>query len=164
MSWWIEFKRALQTRLAGDATLAALLGTSTFGNPSIYQEVGIPEAASMFPYLIVRQDDANQIHFQNTDCTALMFTVQARVGNKQKYGTDDPDVRADLIMARVYGDWYAQSGGTPTYGLHKWAAGSLSSGYTAGAMVRTIGPIVVQDDNVFGLAHSYTVHVSKQAA
>lgn len=158
MTWWIEFKQALQSRLTGDATLVALLATST----SIYQEIGSPETTSMYPYVVCRMNLVDPVHTQATDINAVTVDVQSRLGAKQKYGSDDPDVRADLIHARIYGDWLAS--GTPTYGLHKWAAGSLSSGYTAGAMVRTTGPIIVQDDNVFGLSTSFLCHISKQAA
>lgn len=161
MTWWIEFKQALQTRLTGDATLVALLANST----SIYQEIGSPETASMYPYIVCRVNLVDPVHTQGTDINVVTVDVQSRLGAKQKYGSDDPDVRADLIHARVYGDWVAQATHLPTYGLERWAAGSLAtSGYTAGSMVRTTGPIIVQDDNVFGLSTSFLCHISKQAA
>lgn len=159
-TWWIEFKQALQSRLTGDATLVALLANSS----SIYQEVGSPETASMYPYVICRMNLVDPVHAQGTDMNVVTVDVQSRLGMKQKYGTDNPDVRADLIHARIYGDWYANAGGLPTYGLHKWAAGALSSGFTAGSLVRTTGPIIIQEDNVFGLSVSFQGHISKQAA
>lgn len=164
-TWWYELKKAVQTRLTGDSTLVGLLANSS----SIYQDMGKPEAASMYPYLFLSfAPGATPNDGFRLNMSEVRFDVQSRVGTKQKYqsGVNDPDVQSDLILARVLGDWDAQTVGTgPTYGLDRWSPGSLgSTGYTGTDCYRENGPIVVQDDNVLGLVVTFKVIVQKTGA
>ena len=160
MSWWYELKAAVQTRLTGDATLVALLSAST----RVVDEIGTPETASMYPYIVKRFASVQPFDAFRTNISVVDIDVQARAGAKQQYGGSSPLTRVDAILARILGDWEAQTG-APTYGLDRWTHGALgSTGYTAGAMVRVSGPMPVQEDNVIGVVTTFRVHVSKQAA
>lgn len=162
MSWWYEIKKAVQSRLTGDTTLTGLLSAT---NP-IVDEIGTPETASMYPYLVRHWHDAavddtfSMSHFEQR------FDVQARLGAKQSYGvSSSPMNRLDAILKRVVGDWEEQSSHSASYGLHRWSPGSLgSTGYTAVDCRLVGGPSTVQEDNVLGVAVTFAVNVYKAGA
>lgn len=159
VSVWYEFKAAVQTKLTGDATLVALLGTS----PAIYEALPKTAYGGQYPFI------AKDFRFSRADSFtgavyAVDFDVQVRLESDGTYSTDSPLTRMDLILRRVLGDWDAQSTRVPTFGLDHWTPGALStSGYYADTVMVTGGPLNVQHDEVIGEVVSFRSLVSKTA-
>lgn len=163
-SAWYELAKAIDGRLIGDATLLALLDTAS--SASIYDTISKAAASGMYPYIVKRRDNIAPADGFRVNVDIVDFTVVVRLAVDQTYGSDTYMARMDLILKRIKGDWEEQTIGTaPTYGLDRWAPGALAStGYTATECYRTLGPVNVQEDDVFAEALSFRVMMSKSGA
>lgn len=159
VSVWYEFKAAVQTKLTGDATLVALLGTT----PAIYEALPKTAYSGQYPF-IAKEFRFNPVYIFNVAGYSVDFDVQIRLESDGTYGSDSPLKRMDLILRQVLGDWDAQSTRVPTFGLDHWTPGSLAtSGYYADTVMVTGGPLNVQHDEVIGEVVSFRSLISKTA-
>lgn len=160
-SAWGEFGVAVQTRLTGDATLVALLGTS----PAIYQSLPKTAYSGQYPFVVWNRDDSAPQDGFNQNMDLVNFTVKVELESDGTYGSDSPQQRMDLILKRVKGDWEEQATRAPSYGLDRWVPGALAStGYSVIAVQRSFGPTDGQNDELLTRVIGFRAWMFKNGA
>jgi len=151
-----DFITAIRARLIADTTLTGLLAA---GNASVGGELMAPRNVDGYPYVAIGIDDMSQADGFTIDVLNVLFTVTtvSRVGAGLIPPTN--------IMQRIYGDALSQVGRTPTYGLHRWAPGTIGTAPYAFncPLVYRSGQVQDTDEDHYKFIERYQCFLSKSS-
>lgn len=126
-------------RLVGDTGSGGLLATGSELVSNVYNHMRNPsDTLSDKPYIVFAVDDWTQDETYDTSGITVDFTVH--IFGAPRGGTT---VFRNVIN-RVFGDWKPTT--APSFGLHRWAAGSLGGNLTMTQCFRVGGGSDHTDD------------------
>ena len=157
MSWDIETRNKVYARLVGDSTLSGLVadmpGTTVAAISTEWPAEGTP-----MPYVVLNYDTAGTE--DAFTAKGIYITLDVHVFHEKK-AVGDTQSTCSLILNRIVGDWLT-NGGTPSYGLDRFAPELSAVGWTASQFLQS-GPRV--DEHEAGVWHfvdTYEGFISKQ--
>lgn len=145
-----EFYTIVNTRLTGDATLAALID-------GVFS-VEAPDSAASYVGIQIQSTgrESNAFRTLGRDILCALTIVVPRNLTAEGYVT-----RMGKIMERVEGNWYAKSFGVaPDFGLERWQGTLTGWDITP---LRFVESIDVSDANVYAIGMTFECEITKEA-
>lgn len=121
-------------RLLADTGSGGLFAGTPLVNGAYNVYAPSSTAASAYPYIIFNAETSENVDSFNTAVVDARFSVHTYVAEEDASGIA-PWSRGKAIVARVRGDWDAQAGRTPSFGLDRWQPTLTGSGWSASIVV-----------------------------
>lgn len=166
--WIPALTLAMNNRLAGDATLVALLGANAAANIRVTYapQAGDPPGTTYPLIQIWPMSDTNDDTFDDRR-RPMLFGIRIHVAKRTTTSGYLPLDTMTLIHERVVGDWPDRVDRVPTYGLDRWkpvltgGTGIAATTYESDLMTDT-GFNCVSDDEDTILRWDVTVTAALQ--